>query len=320
MASLPPVPRPSRPSGLLAAGALLGALGAAAARAPEARADLLELKDGRVVEGAVEEAGDAYRVRTRFGEALVPRADVKQRTVGRTVDELVKERLASLAADDAENRARLARWLVELGRADEGRALAEAALDIDAENATAHGVLGHERHGGRWMSPDAAQRAKGLEFHDGRWWTPEEWKNAGEAVRQAAAAADAAAARKERAREVSRLLRLLAAPDAGSRARAKQRLLDLAAETKNDDLKRLVADVEQFVAKADELARASAGGADAMLLGEIRATMSKLKRPIEVFATSLASNIGGAPVKIQLPELEVINVRTMVGLPATVAK
>lgn len=300
--------------------ALIGGPLSLCALARAARADLLELADGRVVEGAVEETPEGYRVRTRFGEAQVARADVKTWTKGRAVDELVKERLASLAADDAENRARLARWLVELGRVEEGHALAEAALEIDAENAGAHGVLGHERHGGRWMTPEAALRAKGLELHDGRWWTPEEWKNVGEAAKKAALEADAAAVRKERAREVSRLMRLMAAPDAGSRARAKQRLLDLAAETGNDDLKRLVADVEQFVAKADELARASSGGADAMVLGEIRTTLSRLKRPIEVFATSLASNIGGAPVKIQLPELEVINIRTMVGLPATVAK
>ena len=33
-------------------------------------------------------------------------------------------------------------------------------------------------------------------------------------------------------REVSRLMRLMAAPDAGSRARAKQRLLDLELENR----------------------------------------------------------------------------------------
>jgi hypothetical protein len=48
--------------------------------------------------------------------------------------------------------------------------------------------------------------------------------------------------------------------------------------------------------------------------------MSKLKRPIQVFETSLASGpLGGsAPVKIQLPELEVIRVRTTVGIPVVV--
>ena len=53
-------------------------------------------------------------------------------------------------------------------------------------------------------------------------------------------------------------------------------------------------------------------------MGEIRATFSRLKRPITTFETSLASNIGGAPVRIQLPELEVIKVRTTAAIPADV--
>lgn len=310
------VPRPSVLPLLLALTAPAACLGGASS----AHADLLELADGRMVEGAVEETSEGYRLRTRFGETLLPKAEVRARTKGRTVDELVADRLQTLAPDDAENRARLARWLVDLGRADEGRALAEAALELDAENASAHTVLGHERHGGRWMTPDEAMRAKGLEQHDGRWYTPEEWKNLAEAPRKAALEADAREAHKRLAQEVNRLVRLLASPDAATRARAKQRLLALADEHKDDALRRLVADVEQYVAKADELARAAATGASANVLTEIRATMSKLKRPIEVFKTSLASNIGGAPVAIQLPELEVVNVRTMVGLPAVVAK
>ena len=55
-------------------------------------------------------------------------------------------------------------------------------------------------------------------------------------------------------------------------------------------------------------------------MGEIRATLSKLKRPIRVFETSLASGPVGAnaPVSIQLPELEVIRVMTTMAVPALV--
>jgi hypothetical protein len=80
--------------------------------------------------------------------------------------------------------------------------------------------------------------------------------------------------------------------------------------------------VDEYVKKADELAAAlaaSPSGSDSgMVLGEIRATMSRLKRPIQVFETSLSSSLGGGTVKIQLPELEVIRVRTTVGIPAVV--
>lgn len=288
--------------------------------AAPARADTLELTDGRVVEGAVELTPEGYRVRTRFGETLVAKAEVKTHTPGQTVDALVRERLAALALDDAENRARLAGWLVELGRGDEGRALAEQALELDAENAAAHAVLGHERHGGRWMTPEEALRARGLEPHDGRWYTAEEWRNVGEAARKAAEEADLRSTQKARSEEVNRLVKLMASPDAVARQKAKSRLETLTVETGNQDLKRLVAQVEQYVQAADELSRASSSGAGATVLSELRISMSKLRRPIQTFTTSLASNIGGAPVSIQLPELEVINLRTMAGIPAVVTR
>jgi|GEM_PF-6045789 len=288
--------------------------------AQPARADTLELSDGRVVEGAVELTAEGYRVRTRFGETLVAKAEVKTHTPGQTVDALVRERLAALPADDAENRARLAGWLVELGRGDEGRALAEQALELDAENAAAHAVLGHERFGGRWMTPAESMHAKGLELHAGRWYTAEEWRNVGETARKAAEEADTRASQKARSEEVNRLVKLMASPDTAARKKAKSRLETLTVETGNQDLKRLVAQVEQYVQAADELSRASTSGAGATVLSELRISMSKLKRPIQTFSTSLASSVGGSPVSIQLPELEVINLRTMAGIPAVVGR
>src|SRR5947209_16231213 len=49
--------------------ALLAAF--AGASVPAARADTLELVDGRVVEGRVTKDGEAYRVVSRYGEATV---------------------------------------------------------------------------------------------------------------------------------------------------------------------------------------------------------------------------------------------------------
>src|SRR5687768_1214036 len=101
---------------------LLGTAVLLAWAAAPAAADTLELTDGRVVEGSVslEETPPGYRVRTRFGETVLEKAAVKTWSKGRTVDELVRERLKALPADDVENRARLAKWLVDLGRGDEG--------------------------------------------------------------------------------------------------------------------------------------------------------------------------------------------------------
>ena len=56
----------------------------------------------------------------------------------------------------------------------------------------------------------------------------------------------------------------------------------------------------------------------ATVLTECRITLAKLKRPIQTFTTSLASNLNSAPVAIQLPEVEVIKVGTTVKFPGVV--
>ena len=68
---------------------------------------------------------------------------------------------------------------------------------------------------------------------------------------------------------------------------------------------------------APRVAIVTGGG---MVMGEVRATFSKLKRPIPVFQTNLAAGPVGAnaPVSIQLPELEVIRVNTTMAIPAIV--
>ena len=88
----------------------------------------------------------------------------------------------------------------------------------------------------------------------------------------------------------------------------------------------LARNVDAYVRKLDEAAAAAAmatgaggGSGRGVVMGEIRATMSRLKRPIEEFTTSLASGpFGSAPVTIQLPELEVVRVRTVAAIPVVV--
>ena len=294
--------------------------GASLALPTAARADTLELDDGRVVEGSVAKDGEDYVVRSRFGESRVAVKSVKTWTKAKPVDEQVREHLSRLGANDATNRALLARWLVDLGREEEGKALAETVLEIDPENAVAHEVLGHLRHAGQWCTPEEAKRAEGLEQHDGRWFTPEEWKNLSEAGKKAAEDGEAKAKAAAIVRAVNEAVRLMTSPDAAVRARGKRKLESLAAETGDEKLLDLLKKVENYVKAVDEYeAKAAAGGSgEGVVLGEIRATLTKLKRPITEFSTSLASNIGGAPVRIQLPELEVIKVRTTAPIPVAV--
>ncbi|MHC5010422.1 MAG: hypothetical protein ACYTG6_05640 [Planctomycetota bacterium] len=301
---------------------LLGTFLLAGLAVTPARADILELTDGRIVEGDVIRGEETYLVRSRFGVVEVPVGEVKSLTEAPPLDTQIREHLATLDADDMENRALLSRWLRDIGRLDEADAMAEAVLEADPENAVAHEVLGHIRHRGVWRTPDEAKRAEGFERHGDRWYTPQEWANVEDNARLEALEQERRAEAERLAAEVNRAVRLMTSPAQALRERGRAQLETLAAEYDNPRLLALARDVDAYVRKADELAAAAAslppGGGTGTVLGEIRATVSKLKRPIETFETSLASNIGGAPVRIQLPEVEVIRVRTTAPIPVVV--
>ena len=291
-----------------------------------ARADILELDDGRLVEGVVVKTDDAYHVQSRFGPTTNPATRVRRHVEARSVDEQIREHVASLADDDAENRALLAQWLVELGREEEGKAMARAVLELDPESAVAHKVLGHIRHQGLWRTPDEAKRAEGLEKHGDRWYTPQEWANQGKSVREKALEREKQLAKERLQDDVNRAVRLMLSPDPGLRKRGRALLDGMAKEYDDASLAELARNVDAYVRKLDEMAAASAlavgpGGVSGTgtVMGDFRATMSKLKRPIETFTTSLAGGpFAGAPVKIQLPELEVVRVRTVGAIPVVV--
>ena len=305
---------------------LLVLLAAMLCLALPARADVLELKDGRLIEGLVVKEGDSYHVQSRFGATVIPVAKVKAHTQAKSVDEQIQAHLASLAPEDAENRALLARWLGSIGRDVESRELAEAVLEMDPESAVAHEVLGHIRHQGVWRTPDEAKRAEGLEKHGDKWYTREEWANQSKSVREKALEYEKQAEAARLQKEVNKAVRLMMSPNKALRKRGRARLESMAKEFDNPSLAELAQHVDAYVEKLDEMKKAVAAsgytGAPASgsgyVMGEFRATVSKLKRPIETFETSLASNIGGAPVRIQLPELEVIRVRTVGVIPVVV--
>ena len=308
--------------------------------APAAFADTIELKDGRIVEGMIvpdkhPEHGAGVYVISRFGPTFIKQADIKARHKGKAVDEQIKDYIAALdkrakeGKKDITNRLRLADWMLQLGRAEEGRELLAQILEWEPENPDAHKLLGHVRYRGRWITHDEAQRKRGLEKHGDTWYTPQEWQNLATADKRKAEEAAKAAAERARQAELNKAVRLALSPDPAVRARGKARLLAMGKEKEYDakKIEKLVADIDNYLQTIDELRRkaASVGGpvgvtSGGMVMGEIRATFAKLKRPIPVFQTNLASGPIGAnaPVSIQLPELEVIRVNTTMAIPALV--
>ncbi len=294
----------------------------AAALASEASADRLTLVDGRIVEGLVRKDGEVYRVISRFGESTVPVADVKTLTAGSPLEVAWRARAEKLAPDDHEGRAALAAWLAAEGRADEARILAEAVVEADPENVTAHSLLGHVRHRGSWMSPDEAKAADGLLRRGDAWFTPEEWARLDADAKAKAEDAESTRATRAVGARLNDAVRMMLSPDPVIRARGAQRLEALAVETKSEAIKSLVPKVAAYASAADRMLAAAGApddaGGSATVLAECRIQLAKLKRPIQSFRTGLASNAAGAAVEIQLPEIEVIKVATTVGIPAGV--
>jgi hypothetical protein len=290
--------------------------------APPAWADRLELNDGRIVDGQVVKEGDVYRVTSRFGESTVPVKDVKTWTVAKTVDAEWRERLVALKPGDHAGRAALAKWLLGADRPEAARATAKQVLEADPENAVAHDVLGHVRHKGVWMTPEEAKAAEGLVRRGDRWYTPEEWAILDAAAKSKAEEAERAEKGKRVTSALNDAVRLALAPDAKLRQEGLERIKALAKETQSAAIEGLVPQVLAFAEANDRMSAALARGSaeTATVLTECRIQLARLKRPIQNFETSLSSNLSTAPVRIQLPELEVISVNSTVLIPATVTK
>jgi hypothetical protein len=298
------------------------------ALAAAARADRLELADGRVVEGSVTREGSDYRVLSRFGETVLPAKDVVKWTQAKSFDVEWRERLAAIPEGRLDERAALARWLAEAGRKAEAEATASLVLETDPEHAVAHEVLGHVRFQGRWMSPDESKHAQGLVRRGDAWYTPAEWANLDPAGKKQADEAEALAVARARGAAINEALRLMVANDPNLRTEGERRILRMAKEEDSKEaakeLEDLVPQVKAYAEANDRMMKTLAAvptESSGRVLAETRIQMAKLKRPIKSITTSLASGPPGVPVSttagvvIQLPELEVITLKSTVLIP-----
>jgi len=159
---------------LLAGAALLaGTLGAASA----ARADVIHLKDGRVLEGEAEWTDEGLRITLRMGELLVPRADVLRVEEKATPAEEYAERRADLDADDPDAVLALGRFALDHELEDEARALLLRAAELAPDRLDVHEALrdlDFHRVDGEWVPPEVYYPERGYVKVRGRWVTAEE--------------------------------------------------------------------------------------------------------------------------------------------------
>jgi hypothetical protein len=192
-----------------------------------AHADIVHLRDGRVIEGSLIREGDTIIVRRKLGSIHVHASDVLriEETADRW-DEL--ERLQrQLGNGTADERYRLGVWSREHSFKKQAKRAFLSVLRVDLDHAGARAALGYVRHDGRWITRSDKLRLEGLVEHEGQWLKPE-----AKAKLMAAQKAKAQAAREARvkAKEDAKLERRerREAKREARRERNRERQLELA--------------------------------------------------------------------------------------------
>jgi hypothetical protein len=171
---------------------LAGLAALALGLATPARADVVTLADGRVLEGSVRHEGATVIIRHKLGEVRVDAGQVvKIVETEDPWDELERLR-GELSRGTADERYRFAVFCREHGFDDEARRAFLDVLRVDSDHPGARAALGYVRDEGRWVTLEDHNRALGLVLDHGEWVTPEVKAKRAEDERQAALARQAA--------------------------------------------------------------------------------------------------------------------------------
>jgi hypothetical protein len=137
-------------------------------------ADEIELENGRVLEGKVEDLGDSIRL-TRSGSSVTyPKHMVRRIEYRKTPEEVYADKARELKDGDLEGHLKLGRWCLEKKLSAEAALEFRKVVAVDPDHGEARTALGHRLHQGQWMTEEQVNEAKGLVKHKGRWMTPEE--------------------------------------------------------------------------------------------------------------------------------------------------
>lgn len=137
-----------------------------------ASADVVLLRDGRRLEGAVSQDGDDIVVRLKLGETRVKKSDVLK--IVDTLD--ARDEYAALAkklaGGTADERYRLGVFARKKGLEPEARKAFLSVLRVDIDHPGARAALGYVLDKGRWITLEDRNRLRGLVKHKGKWVTP----------------------------------------------------------------------------------------------------------------------------------------------------
>lgn len=138
-----------------------------------ALADIVHMKDGTKVEGEViAETQDSITVKSQHGTVELEKARIDRIEKKKLPQELYREKLASIAGNDAEGHYLLALWCKEKGLEQEYTAELRKVIEINPDHAAARRRLGYRREGDKWVrergepvpaGPDVAEALRAID-------------------------------------------------------------------------------------------------------------------------------------------------------------
>src|SRR5258706_250578 len=201
----------------------LAALGASLAAADE-----IQLTNGRKITGKVSKKdGKQVIVEVGAGTITLDAKDVSSVSPGPTaLDQYDGKAAAIKGSTKASDYTELAKWAEDNKLTRYVPDLSRKAIELDPENAWAHGRLRHEKMGGKWLTFEEAQIARGLVLVEDRWITKAEVQLIERRRLEAKERAMAAAADRERRHEEERAARQAAIEDYNARYNEAMSQLD----------------------------------------------------------------------------------------------
>lgn len=289
---------------------LLALLGGIALALPAA-ADTVTLTNGGKLEGEARRSGDEVIVRTGNGEVTLRADEVAfiEESAGATPPATVPKRDAyadrarAVAQDDADAQTDLGDWCHDHGMPREAKRHWERALAANPDHADARSRLGFIRYEDRWLTEDEYREARGFVKVGGRWLSRAEARRRDSAERLSEEM-------KAHKKKIDDCVRRMSSMKRKERLAAKVELQEYAESREDLRLASFASEVAGYYNRAWASVRRS------LVKTEVRATHTQLKRPIPEIQTSLGA--GSTPVRIQLPELSVVQVRTTVLIPADI--
>lgn len=283
--------------------------------AASAAADDLILKDGTTLSGQVVEEGNHLNVVDRDRKYVVKKSQVKSRVEARHFMDEYDARLAELPDDDADAIFEFGKWLDENQWASHARRAYEEVLELDADHRAARRALGYRLYEGEWVSPDELNRQKGLVQFEGRWYTKHDIAQIQKRLKDNEDFRRTYERRKRANDKLNTLVSRFKSLWKNKRQDAYEELYAYAEGLNSPELRKFADDTKAYY---DHMATVICASYRART--EIHATLTKLKKPIDTFTTTLGASIGAfsaqSPVTIQLPELDIAEIHTTVEIPA----